>query len=111
MKVVINRCFGGFGLSDEAMMLYGHKKGKQLYRYKSDMHENITMINEPDRFLTFYFSEPNLTNWPEDKTLCVADCDIPRDDPDLVSVVEELGNRASGQYAKLSVVEIPDGIE
>ena len=30
MKVVINRCFGGFGLSDEAMQLYAAKKGIKL---------------------------------------------------------------------------------
>ena len=30
MKVVINRCFGGFGLSDEAIELYAEKKGIKL---------------------------------------------------------------------------------
>ena len=37
--------------------------------------------------------------------------DIPRDDADLIRVVEELGELANGWYSKLKIVEIPDGIE
>lgn len=36
---------------------------------------------------------------------------IPRDDPDLVAVVEELGDAANGQYGKLKIVEIPDNVK
>lgn len=37
--------------------------------------------------------------------------DIPRDDTTLVQVVEQLGSvEASGPYAKLKIVEIPDGV-
>ena len=37
--------------------------------------------------------------------------DIPRDDPALVQVVEELGAKADGSCASLKVVEIPDDVE
>jgi hypothetical protein len=37
--------------------------------------------------------------------------DIPRHDPALVEVVEELGPVANGLFAQLAIVEIPDGIE
>jgi len=37
--------------------------------------------------------------------------DIERNDPDLVSVVEELGEKANGPDARLKVVEIPDYVE
>ncbi len=37
--------------------------------------------------------------------------DLKRDDPDLVAIVEELGEKASGRFAKLAVVEIPDDVE
>ena len=33
--------------------------------------------------------------------------DIPRDDPYLVQVIKELGDRANSAYAKLKIVEIP----
>jgi hypothetical protein len=34
---------------------------------------------------------------------------LARHDPDLVAVVEMLGERANGDYAKLAICEIPDG--
>lgn len=34
-----------------------------------------------------------------------------RTHPDVVAIVEELGERASGDCAKLAIVEIPDGVE
>ena len=37
--------------------------------------------------------------------------DIDRNDPHLVQVVEELGDAASGELARLRIVEIPDDIE
>lgn len=36
--------------------------------------------------------------------------DIPRNDPNLVTVVEQLGSDASGENANLKVVEIPDDV-
>ena len=39
------------------------------------------------------------------------DCDISRDDPVLVEVVEHLGSAANGDYADLKVVEIPEGVD
>ena len=32
-SIVINACYGGFGLSYEAVMLYAKKKGMELYAY------------------------------------------------------------------------------
>ena len=95
MKVVINRCFGGFGLSHEAIMLYGEAAHLNLKAVKHD-----SRLNEYSYYIdgveedAFYFSEYNLK----------------RDDPDLVAVVERLGDKANGWAAELAVVEIPDGV-
>lgn len=35
---------------------------------------------------------------------------IPRDNAHLVQTVRELGRRASGKYAALAIVEVPDGV-
>lgn len=83
MKVVINTCFGGFGLSKEAMDLYCEKKGINPGKW-----------NEKWKFY-------------ED----VYHGDIERNDPVLVEVVETLGKKSSGWAAELRIVEIPDGIE
>ena len=37
--------------------------------------------------------------------------DLQRDDPTLVMIVEELGDKANGMYAELKIVEIPDDVE
>jgi hypothetical protein len=73
MKIVINKCYGGFGLSEEAMDLYLERKGMQGEK----LH----------------------------------DSEIRRDDPVLVEVVEELGILASGKYAEIEVVDIPDDVD
>ena len=40
-----------------------------------------------------------------------SDREIARDDPVLVKVVQELGDRAGGKYADLRVVEIPGDVD
>lgn len=70
MKIVINKCYGGFSLSEEAYKYLGIPWDGYGFKY-------------------------------DDK----------RTDPKLVECVETLGNAASGVYAQLRVVEIPDGID
>lgn len=93
-KIVINRCFGGFGLSKEAIELYGKKKGLDLITVETGYAFG------PD----FYIKEVSNENYFSDR-------DIARDDPDLIEVVEELGSLANGFAAELKIVEIPDDVE
>ena len=77
MKVVINRCHGGFSLSLEAQKLFCQ----------------YSMIEWKD--------------WQEDWSYY----DVERNNQHLVCVVKELGELANGRFAKLKIVEIPDGVE
>lgn len=99
MKIVINRCYGGFGLSHHAFELYLTLKG-----------------------IPFETSEPAIRLWDLEKDYWKAgmvdedegylyDREIDRDDPVLVRVVEELGEDASGRFAKLKVVDVPDDVK
>lgn len=119
MKVVINKCFGGFGLSDEAMHRYAKIKGLTLYPEK-DRFSMVTYWlvppaeREPEvshtQFLEMPIEECKRYNKRcEEQSLYGGD--IPRDDPALVQVVEELGERANGRCAQLAVAEIPDDVK
>ena len=85
-KIVINRCFGGFGLSELAMMDIADRKGWTLVQ----------------KGRSNYFKSPECD---------IADSDIPRNDPDLVATVEILGEHSWGPYAELLVVEIPNDVK
>ena len=121
MKVVINKCYGGFGISKEAISRYCEIKGIQSWieedkKYKSlgiwtcwlvppekrvkDQESNFASMSTADRI-------SYNKKWAE-QTLYYRD--IERNDPALVQVVEELGEKANGRYANLRVVEIPDDV-
>jgi hypothetical protein len=76
-KIVVNRTYGGFGLSDEAVQEYCKRKG-------------IDDIND------FHYY------------------DVQREDPVLVSMMEEFGPKFVGGADRtsraLKVVEVPDGV-
>lgn len=94
MKIVINACHGGFGLSHEAMMLYSELADLNLDFSESNygsVHYYVDGMIDDEKF---YFS----------------DRDIARDDLDLIAVVERLGEKANGKYSELKVIEIPDDV-
>jgi hypothetical protein len=94
-KLVINTCYGGFGLSDEGWKLYA--KYKNYYtRYIIDEYGRDWIEVCPDN--TF-----------NDLAL-IRSWDLVRNDKDLVRVVEELGIAAGDNYAELKVIEIPDDV-
>lgn len=91
-RIVINKCYGGFGLSHEAIMRYAELKGFENFRHETD---------ETNEYSFTYYAigkEP------------FYDDHIERDDPILIQVVEELGEKSWGQYSELKIVEIPDKI-
>jgi len=108
MKIVINGCFGGFGLSTEAMKMYAERKG--LKHVKSTPHfqgDKGYDLLTPNHNLPDVITDKQ---WNDPKNNIHSDRDIPRTDSDLIAVVEKLKTKANGWVANLSVVEIPDGI-
>lgn len=90
MKAVKNACFGGFGLSDAAIKRY--LELKQIVTYP-EIEFNYTV----------YFMEPGTSR--NRKYFDVTE--IPRNDPALIQVVEELGDAAGSRYSKLVIVDLP----
>ena len=120
MKIVINGSYGGFSLSNAAMLTYGEIKGITLYP---------EIANPPYSTTVFYTVpkeqrvKPLVGGW-DDQSLedriaynqrysdsVLDDRDIPRDCLALVRTVEELGENSNGPHAHLQVVEIPDGVD
>lgn len=136
MKIVVNRCYGGFGLSPQAMRRVADLMGKECYFFESvivNMSHRYQAVDQNEAGQVFSwcaFTVPNPTSvacdyedWgkmsQEERIACNERWDtisLPnfrsdRTNPILVQVVEELGEKASGRFAKLEVVEIPDELE
>ena len=90
--IVINVCYGGFELSHEAQLLYLTRSGVEYTLADQESRDETERLGQ--RILV------NNDQWPGSDY-------IPRDDPILVSMVRELGDKANGRYAKLKIVEIP----
>lgn len=118
-KVVINGCYGGFGLSPKATEAFAARKGvEKLYWFVNvrkpdggiDFDEYELTDTPASVFVAFAFTTPEPPKRGDDedwKSRYFARQEIARDDPDLVAVVEKLGSAANGAHADLKVVEIP----
>ena len=118
-KIVINQCFGGFGLSDEACMLYAKLCGFELYSWIDNTSIKVYGSEKEAReknAMLHYCTKPVKTedeydNLENSNDFYWSDHSIERDDVNLVKVVETLGKKASGRCAMLVVVNIPDDVE
>lgn len=125
-RVVINTKHGGFGLSPEGCVRYLELCGQQAWVEEDDSKwsrlsgPKIWLLPPgPDRVNYDYeieeWSKMSLTERQAHNKLCdeqvFNDRDIPRDDPYLVKVVDEMGAKANGKFADLKVVDIPADVE
>jgi hypothetical protein len=117
MKIVINAKFGGFGMSEEAIELYkSYITSKDPTMVFTDSFFNqrkgSDVAHLSQRFLKeeAAITKEQSTERKEDPENDIG-MRIPRYDPCLVRVVEELGRTAGPSYSNLTVVDIPDGID
>ena len=124
MKVVVNKCYGGFGISELAEVEYAKLCGFDLFRYEqvkfkySDgcvLYKKIDPLQKAKGLCSFTFKKDygdSFSEFPdgEDNGYFYGR-NIYRSDPNLVKIIESLGEKANGYCAELVVVEIPDGVE
>jgi hypothetical protein len=122
MKIVINDCYGGFGLSDEAIDRYVELSDLKLYKeYNEQWKCNSYYTVPPEEYHRVYKNDMTKTEWEgqelgygrykDSNALCWSWRDIKRDDPILVQVVEELVSSVSSHVSELKIVEIPDDVK
>lgn len=131
MKIVINRCYGGFDLSKKAQdAIFVRKIGKHPVWYYKSVKDTIdigriiylraccleeaqcrtgsTLLFGPRAFsedVGERIDEADGEVW--DKEIDARD--LPRDDLDLIAVVEAMGDEAKTELSRPEIREIPDG--
>jgi hypothetical protein len=106
-KIVVNGCFGGFGLSDTAVRRYAEIAGITLYEH-TDEFEFVTWATVPREEYERMTLEGDFLAANEAHFSVY---NLSRTDPILVQVVEELGDAANDLYADLYIVEVPAGTQ
>ena len=99
MKILINKCYGGFGLSQKAIKWLIDNKG---WKVKSENYDDdsikITKYSKDN--IKFFGGEYSILSYCLDRT-----------DKDVIECVETLGSDANGRFSDLKIIEIPDDIE
>ena len=117
-KVILNKCYGGFQVSDKAYQLYAKKKGLKLFKYDY-IYKNAKIFykksNKEDSLFMTYFTKDfgeagEISEEDYEKYHLYLNTEN-REDPVLIEVVEELGKEASGTCGNLVIVEIPKELD
>lgn len=115
-KIVYNACYGGFGLSKEAVQRYFEIKNQQVWIEHDKKFRSLDMFTvwltppeerlaENKDFYSMSMDERIAHNKAYSEQTWYYGS-ISRHDPVLVQVVEELGEKANGRYANLQIAEV-----
>ncbi len=122
MEIVINDCYGGFGLSLIAQKEYWKRKGKEIFFYKQtkygfhDGKDEFVRVDDLEKEESLFTHGQSVDHGEKIDNIggnenYISSRDIDRNDPDLIAIVKEFGESANGDCASLKIVEIPDDVE
>ena len=132
MKLVVNKCYGGFSPSPEAIARLAELRGQKAYFFMGGISDHprvqVPLEEVSGSPWSIYntptpMANPSAKEWHamslEERQAHNAKWNAEslgtrpdnRADPLLVQVVEELGTDANGSCAELKIVEIPDGVD
>jgi len=124
MKIAINSCRGGFGLSPAAIIklwelgvqgiakpvgeYFKDREDDSILSAKSflaDWRKHLEHPGSSPRHIAHVFS-------PDETLVLHTPMSVEfRSDPLLLQLLEEMGDKANGEFAELKVVEIPDDVD
>lgn len=122
MEVVVNKCYGGFGLSPKAVTDYAKLAGIEIFLYVDNEsvsekeYKKISLedLSKEDHFIVYYLKtdvgdlatskEINAGEWLNEH-------DLDRSDKNLITVIRTLGKEANGNHSELCIIEIPDDVK
>jgi hypothetical protein len=113
MKIAISTRFS-YGLSDAAIRLLAKKKGVTLYPEIQDYDyvEYWTVPEDKRLRLPATPTNQQLDEYTAYRKANAFNYLVPRNDKDLIEVIEELGSEVAGdEHAALHIVEILDGVD
>ena len=129
-EIVINNCYGGFGLSHKAVMRYAELKGIRLYPFFDDITKEVygerATLDNPEVMVSYALvaeaeykkieaeeqGKPiALGRYEKSNALYFSESNINRTDPILIQVIRELKSKANSRYSKLKIVKIPNDVE
>jgi hypothetical protein len=126
MKVVINKCFGGFGISAEALKELVIRDAKCIEKMTTKKYYGGESKNNKDWEKRWEKDFAEYTDLGDGFLCHKHEYDIFKDDiiyslkdsyknetrtdKDLIEVVESMGEESFGNFADLAVIEIPDNI-
>ena len=103
MQLVLNKCYGGFGLSHKAIVRYFELKNWEMKMSYWDCESSAQVYIEE-------FDKSHIISYEnEDGYFCSSD--IERTDSILIQVINELGEEVDDWSSRLMIVEIPDNVE
>lgn len=116
MKIVINTCYGGFGLSEKAMKEYFRIKGWSLYIDKDNNYTIYWKVPVEERVKKIDWNkstqEERIAYNKKYSEQTFYEGDVARNDKDLILAIETVGIEKSGdKYSELKIVEVPDDVE
>ena len=113
MKIAVNRCFGGFGISVKAF-LYLVEKNSPLVEIEEKWGFTPYDLSKEKYIGGGLYSCNSYELHNKDRTIIYTNnCSYEenRTHPDLIEVIELLKDDANGEHAELCIVEIPDDVD
>lgn len=121
MKIIINKCYGGFRISHETILFLIAKNSEVVQKISIKQYsipqkhlDKFTPLSAHPEYWSSNFYHYLLVDKNKENVYMVRDESGQRirTHPDLINAIEQLGSKAaSGKHAELAIVEVPDGID